>query len=315
MCGDENTDKNVYASVLDFMCELKDEFSERIEQNGQRELLYNVEFPLSLVLASMEHEGFLIDKAALEKYGLILDSKIEACTKEIFAYSEGEFNINSPKQLGEVLFERLLLPAPKKTKTGYSTDAETLEKLRSHHPIIDAILEYRTVAKLKSTYADGLIKAIGDDGRLHTNFKQAFTLTGRLSSAEPNLQNIPIRTAEGREIRKVFFPAKGNVLVDADYSQIELRLMAAMSGDENMIKTYADGRDIHTMTASQVFGVGEDDVTPDMRKKAKAVNFGIIYGISDFSLAGDIKVTKKEAAQYIERYFEKYPAVKEYLEI
>ena len=314
LCGDENTDKNVYASVLDFMCELKDEFSERIEQNGQRELLYNVEFPLSLVLASMEHEGFLIDKAALEKYGLILDSKIEACTKEIFAYSEGEFNINSPKQLGEVLFERLLLPAPKKTKTGYSTDAETLEKLRSHHPIIDAILEYRTVAKLKSTYADGLIKAIGDDGRLHTNFKQAFTLTGRLSSAEPNLQNIPIRTAEGREIRKVFIPAKGNVLVDADYSQIELRLMAAMSGDENMIKTYADGRDIHSMTASQVFGVCEDDVTPDMRKKAKAVNFGIIYGISDFSLAGDIKVTKKEAAQYIERYFEKYPAVKEYLD-
>ncbi len=314
LSGEKDNDEKIFASVLDFMCELKDELSTRIKENGQENLLYNVEFPLSIVLADMEHEGFLVDKKALENYGKELDEKIQLRMQEIYGYSEGEFNINSPKQLGEVLFERLGLPAPKKTKTGYSTDAETLEKLREHHPIIDAILEYRTVAKLKSTYADGLLKAIGDDGRLHTNFKQAFTLTGRLSSAEPNLQNIPIRTAEGREIRKVFIPENGKVLIDADYSQIELRLMAAMSGDKNMIKTYLDGRDIHTMTASQVFGVSENDVTSDMRKKAKAVNFGIIYGISDFSLAGDIKVTKKEAASYIERYFENYPGVKAYLD-
>ncbi len=296
------------------IAKLKDELSEKIRNNGQEYLLYEVEFPLALILEDMENEGFLINKEALEKYGKELDERINARQKDIYELAGCEFNINSPKQLGEVLFEKMMLPPVKKTKSGYSTDAESLEKLRSVSPIIDEILEFRTVSKLKSTYADGLLKALGEDGRLHTNFKQAFTLTGRLSSAEPNLQNIPIRTAEGREIRKVFIPEDGKVLIDADYSQIELRVMAAISGDENMLSTYREGKDIHTMTASQVFGVSPEAVTGEMRKKAKAINFGIIYGISDFSLAGDMKVTKKEASEYINRYFEKYPAVKAYLE-
>lgn len=293
---------------------LKSELEEKIKNNGQEYLLYEVEFPLALVLEDMENEGFKINKEALEKYGRDLDERIALRQESIFALAGEEFNINSPKQLGEVLFEKMMLPPVKKTKSGYSTDAETLEKLRPHSPIIDMILEYRTVSKLKSTYADGLIKALGDDGRLHTNFKQALTLTGRLSSSEPNLQNIPIRTPEGREIRKVFIPEEGKVLIDADYSQIELRVMAAISADENMLSTYREGKDIHTMTASQVFDVAPSEVTSEMRGKAKAVNFGIIYGISDFSLAGDMKVTKKEASEYIKRYFEKYPAVKTYLD-
>ena len=293
---------------------LKSELDEKIKNNGQEYLLYEVEFPLALVLEDMENEGFKINKEALEKYGRDLDERIALRQESIFALAGEEFNINSPKQLGEVLFEKMMLPPVKKTKSGYSTDAETLEKLRAHSPIIDMILEYRTVSKLKSTYADGLIKALGDDGRLHTNFKQALTLTGRLSSSEPNLQNIPIRTPEGREIRKVFIPEEGKVLIDADYSQIELRVMAAISADENMLSTYREGKDIHTMTASQVFDVAPQDVTSEMRGKAKAVNFGIIYGISDFSLAGDMKVTKNEASEYIKRYFEKYPAVKTYLD-
>lgn len=293
---------------------LKSELEEKIKNNGQEYLLYEVEFPLALVLEDMENEGFKINKEALEKYGRDLDERIALRQESIFALAGEEFNINSPKQLGEVLFEKMMLPPVKKTKSGYSTDAETLEKLRPHSPIIDMILEYRTVSKLKSTYADGLIKALGEDGRLHTNFKQALTLTGRLSSSEPNLQNIPIRTPEGREIRKVFIPEEGKVLIDADYSQIELRVMAAISSDENMLSTYREGKDIHTMTASQVFDVAPSEVTSEMRGKAKAVNFGIIYGISDFSLAGDMKVTKKEASEYIKRYFEKYPAVKTYLD-
>ena len=293
---------------------LKSELEEKIKNNGQEYLLYEVEFPLALVLEDMENEGFKINKEALEKYGRDLDERIALRQESIFALAGEEFNINSPKQLGEVLFEKMMLPPVKKTKSGYSTDAETLEKLRPHSPIIDMILEYRTVSKLKSTYADGLIKALGEDGRLHTNFKQALTLTGRLSSSEPNLQNIPIRTPEGREIRKVFIPEEGKVLIDADYSQIELRVMAAISADENMLSTYREGKDIHTMTASQVFDVAPSEVTSEMRGKAKAVNFGIIYGISDFSLAGDMKVTKKEASEYIKRYFEKYPAVKTYLD-
>jgi len=293
---------------------LKNELDVKIKNNGQEYLLYEVEFPLALILEDMENEGFRINKEALENYGRELDERINARQKDIYELAGCEFNINSPKQLGEVLFEKMMLPPVKKTKSGYSTDAESLEKLRAVSPIIDEILEYRTVSKLKSTYADGLLKALGEDGRLHTNFKQAFTLTGRLSSAEPNLQNIPIRTPEGREIRKVFIPEDGKVLIDADYSQIELRVMAAISGDENMLRTYREGKDIHTMTASQVFDVAPEDVTGEMRKKAKAINFGIIYGISDFSLAGDMKVTKKEASEYIKRYFEKYPSVKAYLD-
>lgn len=313
--GGVNVDNREQAAILSAknLLKLKQELDEKIEAADQQKLLFEIEFPLSLVLAEMEHIGFLINREELENYGQKLDYAIRARQETIYAIAGCEFNVNSPKQLGEVLFEKMGLPAPKKTKNGYSTDAETLEKLRQYTPIIDEILEYRTVAKLKSTYADGLISALGEDGRLHTNFKQALTLTGRLSSADPNLQNIPIRTAEGREIRKVFIPKEGYVLIDADYSQIELRVMADMSGDENMISTYKNGEDIHTSTASQVFGVDPADVTGDMRKKAKAINFGIIYGISDFSLAGDMKVSKKEASEYISRYFEKYPDVDAYL--
>jgi len=299
---------------LSNLAKLKCELDARITEAGQTSLLYDIEFPLAIVLAGMEHIGFLVNRDELCAYGERLEYAVKARQQTIYALAGCEFNINSPKQLGEVLFEKMMLPPAKKTKSGYSTDAESLEKLRAHSPIIDEILEYRTVAKLKSTYADGLLSAIGDDGRLHTNFKQALTQTGRLSSADPNLQNIPIRTAEGREIRKVFIPAEGNVLIDADYSQIELRVMAAMSGDENMISTYKNGEDIHTSTASQVFGVSSEDVTADMRKKAKAINFGIIYGISDFSLAGDMKVSRKEAAEYIRRYFERFSGVERYLE-
>lgn len=286
-----------------------------ISANKSESLLYDIEMPVSYVLADMQISGFKLNCEGLSEFAEKLDKRLAFRQKNIYDYAECEFNINSPKQLAEVLFEKLELPAMKKTKSGYSTDAETLEKLRPYHPIINEILEYRLVAKLKSTYTDALISAADENGRIHTVFKQAFTLTGRLSSAEPNLQNIPIKTEEGRELRR-FFEAKNEnyVLIDADYSQIELRLMAAMSGDENMINTYKEGKDIHTSTASQVFGVPEELVTSDLRKKAKAVNFGIIYGISDFSLAGDMHVTKKEASEYIKNYFAKYPKVKEYLD-
>ena len=300
--------------ALNSIKRLKKELSEKIHDAGQENLLENIEIPLSYVLADMENTGFLVDKSELENFGKELEKAEHERAQKIYSLAGEEFNINSPKQLSYILFEKLQLPTGKKTKNGYSTDADTLEKLREYSPIIDEITEYRLVTKLKSTYADGLLKAIAPDGRLHTNFKQALTLTGRLSSADPNLQNIPIRTPEGRRFRKVFIAEKGKTLIDADYSQIELRLMAAMSGDKNMIEAFCSGEDIHTMTASQVFGVEIDEVTPEMRKKAKAVNFGIIYGISDFSLAGDIKVTKKEAASYIARYFEKYPGIKSYLD-
>ena len=293
---------------------LKIELKERIENQNQIQLLEEIEQPLSLVLADMEDAGFLIDKDALCNYGEKLDEEIERRRERIYFLAGCEFNINSPKQLGEVLFEKMGLPSGKKTKSGYSTDAETLEKLRMHSPVVDEILEYRSVSKLKSTYVEGLTNAVAHDGRLHTSFMQALTLTGRLSSKEPNLQNIPIRTREGREIRKVFIPKQDCVLIDADYSQIELRVMAAVSSDKNMLDTYKNGLDIHTATASQVFDTPQEFVTPDMRKKAKAINFGIIYGISDFSLAGDMKVTKKQAGEYINKYFEKYPDVYNYLE-
>ena len=286
-----------------------------IKENGQENLLYNIEMPASRVLAEMEMTGFKLNCDALREFSNKLEKRLNTRRDNIYAMADCEFNINSTKQLAEVLFEKLELPTQKKTKSGYSTDAETLEKLRPYHPIINEILEYRLVAKLKSTYTDALIDAADPDGRIHTVFKQAYTLTGRLSSAEPNLQNIPIKTEEGRELRR-FFEAidPDHMLIDADYSQIELRLLAAMSGDENMIQTYKLGKDIHTSTASQVFGVPEEFVTPDLRKKAKAVNFGIIYGISDFSLAGDMHVTRKQAGEYIASYFAKYPKIKEYLD-
>ncbi len=286
-----------------------------VEKNGMHRLLYEIEMPLSHVLADMEFVGFKLNKEELFAFSERLDKRLETRKANIFAMSGCEFNVNSPKQLGEVLYEKLSLPAFKKNHRGFSTDAETLERLRAYHPIIDEILEYRLVAKLKSTYTDALLDVADENSRIHTKFKQALTQTGRLSSAEPNLQNIPIRTEEGREIRRFFEAENENyLLVDADYSQIELRLMAAMSGDENMIATYKAGKDIHTSTAAQVFGVPEEMVTPELRKKAKAVNFGIIYGISDFSLAGDIHVSRKVAGEYIASYFAKYPKIKEYLD-
>ena len=312
-----DTQDNTQRAILSVLGIKKahEKLEKEIEKNEQQELLYNIEMPVSKVLSEMELYGFKLNCQGLREYAQRLEKRLCTRMRNIYDLAGCEFNINSTKQLARVLFEELELPALKKTKSGYSTDAETLEKLRPYHPIIDEILEYRLVSKLKSTYTDALIDASDDKGRIHTVFKQAFTLTGRLSSAEPNLQNIPIKTEEGRELRRFFEAENENyVLIDADYSQIELRLMAALSGDENMINTYKLGKDIHTSTASQVFGVPEEMVSADLRKKAKAVNFGIIYGISDFSLAGDIHVSRKEAGEYIKNYFAKYPKVAEYLE-
>lgn len=277
-------------------------------------LYYNIELPLSRVLAGMEMTGFAVDKEGIEDYGKILKEKMENCEKSIYALAGTSFNINSPKQLGQVLFEKMSLPVLKKTKSGYSTDAETLEKLRFHSPVIDFILEYRSLSKLYGTYIEGLLKVIGKDGRIRTSFNQKQTLTGRLSSSEPNLQNIPIRTQEGSELRKFFTAKEGSVLIDADYSQIELRVLADISKDENLISAFNSGEDIHRTTASQVFGVELEKVTSELRNRAKAVNFGIVYGMGAFSLSGDLKVSMKEASDYIASYFATYPKVKEYLE-
>jgi len=279
-----------------------------------RGLLYDIELPLAYTLSNMERRGFCIEREGLYKYGEVLSALASELTERIYFAAGVEFNINSPKQLGEVLFERLKLPAVKKTKTGYSTNAEVLEKLRPYAPIVDDILEYRQVVKLKSTYVDGLLGVADEKGKVHTTFKQTGTATGRLSSADPNLQNIPVRQEMGRELRRFFVTENdGYVLIDADYSQIELRLLAHISGDETMINAFKDGVDIHSVTASQVFNTPLEYVTPEQRKRAKAVNFGIIYGMSDFSLATDIKVTKKQAAEYIQSYFENYPKVDSYL--
>lgn len=255
----------------------------------------------------------LVDQMALVAFGNMLEVGIQKDQADIFRYAGQEFNINSPKQLGEILFERLGLPPVKKTKSGYSTNAEVLEKLKSRHPIVEAILDYRTLTKLKSTYADGLVKEIADDGRIHTTFQNMVTATGRLSSTEPNLQNIPVRTELGSEIRKMFVPKDGWVFVDADYSQIELRVLAHIAEDAHMQAAFTSGMDIHTATAAQVFHVAPEDVTPLMRRHAKAVNFGIVYGISEFSLAEDIGVTRKEAKAYIENYLQNYAGVREYM--
>ena len=276
-------------------------------------LYYEIELPLCAVLARMETRGVLVDQMALVAFGNMLEVGIQKDQADIFRYAGQEFNINSPKQLGEVLFERLGLPPVKKTKSGYSTNAEVLEKLKSRHPIVGAILDYRTLTKLKSTYADGLVKEIADDGRIHTTFQNMVTATGRLSSTEPNLQNIPVRTELGSEIRKMFVPKDGWVFVDADYSQIELRVLAHIANDAHMQAAFTSGMDIHTATAAQVFRVAPEDVTPLMRRHAKAVNFGIVYGISEFSLAEDIGVTRKEAKAYIENYLQNYAGVREYM--
>ena len=287
---------------------------QKIEELGFERLFYDIEMPLSTVLFEMEDEGFKIDREGLANYGIRLDETINELAERIYGYAGKEFNINSPKQLGEILFETLMLPHGKKTKTGYSTNAEVLDKLRAYHPIIQDILDYRQVVKLKGTYVDGFIKLLTENNKIHTTFKQTGTATGRLSSAEPNLQNIPIRTTLGRELRHYFVPTTEDyVLVDADYSQIELRLLAAISGDENMIGAFLSGVDIHTSTAANVFHVPENMVTSELRKRAKAVNFGIVYGIGEFSLSDDLHISMKEAKEYIESYKASYPLVDKYL--
>jgi DNA polymerase-1 len=286
----------------------------RLQELRMDKLLEEIELPLCAVLAEMENIGFLIDRKALSAFGVMLSRSIGVLQEEIYRLAEGSFNINSPKQLGEVLFDRLGLPPVKKTKTGYSTNAEVLEKLKGRHPIIECILEYRQMSKLNSTYVEGLTKVIAPDGRIHTSFQNTVTATGRLSSTEPNLQNIPIRTELGAEMRKMFIAPEGRVLVDADYSQIELRLLAHMADDAVMINAFKTGADIHTITAGQVLGIPPEEVTPAQRSKAKAVNFGIVYGISSWSLSEDIHVSVEEAKRYIDRYFEKYAGVRRYMD-
>ena len=286
---------------------------EKMDAQAMLPLYTDVELPLCPVLARMEQAGFLVDRKALYDFGERLTSSIEQLQQSIWALAGEPFNIQSPKQLGNVLFERLMLPAGKKTKTGWSTNAAVLDKLRGKHPIVEQILDYRTLTKLKSTYADGLLKEISADGRIHTNFQMTVTATGRLSSTEPNLQNIPVRRELGAQIRKMFVASPGKVLVDADYSQIELRLLAHIANDETMIAAFRSGEDIHAVTASQVFGVPLAEVTPLQRSHAKAVNFGIVYGISAFSLAQDIGVFQNEAKAYMDSYFAKYHGVREYM--
>lgn len=290
------------------------ELIKRLQEQEMYSLFNDMEMPLSYVLYRMEAEGVKVNSGALRQYGEELAGSIAGLEEKIYAAVGHEFNINSPKQLGEILFGEMGLPGGKKTKTGYSTSAEVLEKLAPEQPVIRDILEYRTLAKLKSTYADGLSVFIREDGRIHTNFNQTITATGRISSTEPNLQNIPMRMEIGRKIRKVFIPKEGCVFVDADYSQIELRILASLAGDEELIAAYRDNQDIHRSTAAKVFHVPFEEVTDLQRRNAKAVNFGIVYGISSFGLSQDLSISKKEAQQYIEDYFAMYPAVHSYLE-
>lgn len=282
---------------------------------NQEQLYFDVELPLVTVLAHMQIEGMYVDKERLHQFGKMLGERIDALKTEIYAMADGEFNINSPKQLGEVLFEKLGLEPKKKTKSGYATGAEVLENLRGKHPIIDAVLEYRQAAKLKSTYCDGLEAVISPEtGRIHSVFNQTVTVTGRISSTEPNMQNIPTRTELGRELRRMFIASNGRIFVDADYSQIELRVLAAIADDAAMKKAFSDGADIHTETAAQVLKIPANEVTKEQRSRAKAVNFGIVYGIGDFSLAKDLKISVKEARRYIDSYLEHYSGVKAYME-
>ena len=300
--------------TLPLLLPLADSLTARLNQTAQWSVFADIEMPLASVLCDMEEIGFKIDRAAVRRYGASLDALIADMEARVYALAGHPFNINSPKQLGEVLFEELMLPAGKKTKTGYATGAEILEKLRHYHPIVDDILDYRQYTKLRSTYVEGLLKVADGDGRIHTTFKQTGTATGRLSSAEPNLQNIPIRTELGREMRKFFIPSRADmVLIDADYSQIELRLLADIAGDSAMREAFVSGFDIHTDTASRVFGVAPDAVTVEMRKKAKAINFGLMYGMSDFSLAEDLHISRSEAKTYIAGYMDSYPDIEKYL--
>lgn len=292
---------------------LVDRLTTEIEQNGQLDLLKKIELPLAKVLAGMETVGFAVDAAGIEEYGKGLQTRIDEIQSRIYEQVGYEFNVNSPKQLGQALFEKLGLHTGKKTKSGYSTNAEVLESLRYDHPAVEMILEYRGLTKLKSTYCDGLLKVIGQDGRIHSSFNQTETRTGRISSTEPNLQNIPVRTEQGRELRRFFIARPGWVLVDADYSQIELRVLAHVADDKNMIEAFRENADIHRSTAAQVFRMPEEMVTPIMRSRAKAVNFGIVYGIGAFSLSKNIGVTRKEADDYIKAYLAHYDGVRSYM--
>ena len=302
------------AAAASVLPELFDKLCAAVRENGQDKLLREIELPLAAVLSDMEVCGFEVDTDGIAQFGELLDERIHRITASIFSHTGFEFNLNSPKQLGEALFEKLALPAPKKTKSGYSTNAETLQKLADEFPVVAEILEYRTLAKLKSTYCDGLVKAISPDGRIHSTLNQTETRTGRISSTEPNLQNIPVRSDLGREMRRFFRAADGCVLVDADYSQIELRVLAALAQDEAMLDAFNNGVDIHTVTASQVFNMPQELVTPLMRSRAKAVNFGIVYGIGAFSLAKDIGVSRYEADSYIKGYLHHYAGVARYLD-
>ena len=307
-------DNNKYVcSIAKMIWILKDQYLEEMKKNGQEYLFTEIEMPLIEVLADMEIAGMKVDSKLLEEYGIELKAKIDLLIKEIINLAGVDFNINSPKQLGEVLFEKLNLPAPKKTKTGYATDADTLDKLVEDHPIIEKILEYKQLIKIKSTYVDGLEAVINNDtGRIHSNFNQTVTATGRLSSTEPNLQNIPVKMEAGKKIREMFVPEEGYVYIDADYSQIELRVLAHMANDKVMIDAFNNNEDIHTETASQIFGVVASEVTPLLRSRAKAVNFGIVYGQGEYSLGQDLKISRKEAKEYIESYFEHFSGIREF---
>ena len=307
--------------VVDYACyeayiawKSKEILESNLKEKGMYELYENIEMPLVFVLYDMEKEGIRADGDKLKEYSRELAVSINKIEKRIYEEAGEEFNINSPKQLGVVLFEKLQLPNEKKTKTGYSTSAEVLDKLAPDHPIVADVLEYRQLSKLKSTYADGLINFIEQDGKIHTTFNQTITATGRLSSTDPNLQNIPIRIELGKLIRKVFLPEEGHLFVDSDYSQIELRVLAHLSDDEKLIAAFKNGQDIHRSTASLVFDTPFDEVTDIQRRNAKAVNFGIVYGISAFGLANDLNIGRKEAQAYIDSYFEKYPKIKAFLD-
>ena len=306
-----SADENVVNAAV--LADLFAKTDEKLEEANQKELLENIELPLARVLGKMEIAGFEVDKEGIESFSDKLFARIKELTSQIYEAAGHEFNINSPKQLGVVLFEELMIPCKKKTKSGYSTKAEILEELAPEYPIVKLILEYRSLSKLKSTYCDGLLKVIAADGRIHTSFNQVETRTGRISSLEPNLQNIPIRTELGKEMRRFFVAGEGKTLIDADYSQIELRVLAALANDKNMIAAFNNGEDIHRTTAAQVFNLPAEMVTPLLRSRAKAVNFGIVYGIGAFSLAKDIGVSVKEAKDYINGYLNHFSGVAEYM--
>lgn len=317
----ETPSDEIPENILKYACynayvayKAKDALTEKLKETEMLDIYNNVEIPLTYALYDMEQAGIMVAGDKLKEYGERLKTGIDALEKDIYAEAGHEFNINSPKQLGEILFGEMQLPGGKKTKTGYSTSASVLEKLEPDYPFVSKILEYRQLTKLKSTYADGLAVYIGEDNRIHGKFNQTITATGRISSTEPNLQNIPVRMPLGREIRKVFIPKEGCVFIDADYSQIELRILAHMSDDKNLIDAYNHSKDIHAATASLVFHVPLEEVTKEQRSNAKAVNFGIVYGISSFGLSNDLSISRKEAEQYIKDYFISYPGIKNYLD-